>query len=430
LPNRTLLADRVTSALERAARTDSLVGIFYIDLDRFKDVNDSHGHSAGDSVLLAVADQLQRAVRPGDTAARVGGDSFAVVAEGLTSPEEALALAERFRRDLRDETGTGVGASIGVAVRRSGDAAEEAIRDADTALHRAKAAGRGRVELFDNEMRVRMLDRLQTEADLRLALLHRELELHYQPIIRLADGSIAALEGLIRWQHPSRGLLAPGAFIGIAEESDLIMELGRLVIALACADAARWNALAPDGTEVALSVNLSPHQLADDGLVQFIATSIRASGIRPAQLGLEITETVVLSDDPLHLARLLEIRAMGVRLLLDDFGTGYSSLSHLQRVPLDTLKLDRSFVAGIDQNDRDSAIVVATRELARALGLAVVAEGVETAEQAVRLQAIGCEFVQGYFFARPMARDGIDELLRAEAPWQVDARRAVLGFDG
>ncbi|MDX6568203.1 MAG: hypothetical protein QOH15_781, partial [Gaiellales bacterium] len=429
LPNRTLLADRVALALDRAARTDSLVAVLYIDLDRFKDVNDSYGHSTGDALLVAVAEQLVTAVRPGDTVARVGGDAFAVVAEALGCPEEALALAERFLRDLRDENGAGVSASIGVAVRRSGDAADEAMRDADTALYRAKAAGRARVELFDNEMRVRMLDRLQTESDLRLALQRDEFDLYYQPIIVLADGSISALEALVRWRHPTRGLLAPGAFIAIAEETHVIMELGRLVIARACADAARWNAMLPDAPPIAVSVNLSPHQLADEGLPAFMATSIAASGIRPGQLGLEITETVVLSDDPAHLARLLEIKAMGVRLLLDDFGTGYSSLSHLQKVPLDTLKLDRSFVAGIDQNERDSAIVVATHELARSLDLAVIAEGVETSEQVVRLQEIGCEYVQGYFFARPLDRPQVDDLLSAEAPWCRDERRAVLGLD-
>ena len=280
LPNRTLLLDRVELALDRAARADSLVGVLYIDLDRFKDVNDSYGHSTGDALLVAVAEQLVTAVRPGDSVARVGGDAFAVVAEGLASPEEALALAERFLRDLRDETGAGVSASIGVAVRRTGDAADEALRDADTALYRAKTAGRGRVELFDNEMRVRMLDRLQTEADLRLALQRDEFDLFYQPVVVLADGSIAALEGLVRWLHPSRGLLAPGAFIAIAEETHVIMELGRLVIARACADAARWNARRPEAPPIAVSVNLSPHQLGDGGL----RTSSRPAWRPPASV--------------------------------------------------------------------------------------------------------------------------------------------------
>ncbi len=428
LPNRTLLTDRVTQALERAARSGSFIGVLYIDLDRFKDLNDSRGHAAGDQLLVAVARQLGAMVRPGDTAARVGGDAFAIVAEGLAGPEEALSLATRFVRDLRDEARAGVSVSIGVAVRRAGDAADEAMRDADTALYRAKAAGRGRVELFDNEMRARMLDRLQTEADLQVGLERDEFELHYQPIVELASGAVVGLEGLVRWQHPTRGLLAPGAFIAIAEESDVIFALGRRVIGRACADAARWNARHPDSGPIAVSVNLSPHQLGDEGLVEFLASSLAASGVRPGQLGLEITETVVLSHDDEHLLRLLEIKAMGVRLLLDDFGTGFSSLSHLQTVPLDTLKLDRSFVAGIDHNDRDSAIVVATRELARALDLDVVAEGVETAEQAVRLQRIGCEYVQGYFFARPMPRHEIDHLLAADPPWQLDERRALLGF--
>jgi diguanylate cyclase (GGDEF)-like protein len=428
LPNRALLTDRVTHALDRAARTGSFVGVLYIDLDRFKDVNDSRGHAAGDKLLVAVARQLVAMVRPGDTAARVGGDAFAIVAEGLSGPEEALALATRFVRDLRDESNAGVSVSIGVAVRRAGDAVDEAMRDADTALYRAKAAGRGRVELFDNEMRVRMLDRLQTEADLQVALRRDEFELHYQPIIELAKGSVAGLEGLVRWQHPTRGLLAPAAFIAIAEESDVIVALGRRVIGRACADAARWNARRPDVAPISVSVNLSPRQLSDEGLVEFLASSLAASGLRPGQLGLEITETVVLSHDHDDLARLLEIKALGVRLLLDDFGTGFSSLSHLQKVPLDIVKLDRSFVAGIAHDDRDSAIVVATRELARALGIAVVAEGVETVEQAIALQRIGCDYVQGYFFARPMPRHEIDGLLATEAPWQLDGRQVTLGF--
>ena len=228
-------------------------------------------------------------------------------------------------------------------------------------------------------MRARLLDRLQTEADLRGALARDEFDLHYQPIVRLPDGSIAALEGLVRWRHPTRGLLPPGVFISIAEETGAIVDLGRFVIARACADAARWNATRPGKPPILVTVNLSPVQLGDVGLPEFIATSLAASGIKPHQLGLEITETVVFSDNPEHATRLLEIRRLGVQLLLDDYGTGYSSLSYIRRFPLDYLKLDRQFVSGIGVDDTDTAIIVAICDLARALGLIVVAEGVESA---------------------------------------------------
>ncbi len=426
IPNRTLLLDRLTLALERAIRTDTLVGVLYIDLDRFKDINDTYGHPTGDALLMAVAEQLAAAIRPGDTVARVGGDEFAVVAESLSGPEEALALAERLLRELGAPMGALSGASIGVAVRKGGASAEDAMRDADTALYRAKAAGRGRVELFDAEMRARLLDRLQTEADLRGALGRDEFDLHYQPIVSLADGSIAALEGLVRWRHPTRGLLPPGVFISIAEETGVIVDLGRFVIARACADAARWNATWPDVEPILVTVNLSPVQLGDVGLTEFVATSLAASGMRPEQLGLEITETVVFSENPEHATRLLEIRRLGVRLLLDDYGTGYSSLGYIRRFPLDFIKLDRAFVSGIGQDTTDTAIIVAICELARALGLAVIAEGVETGGQLTALQAVGCELAQGYYFARPLTRAKVDRMLGAEPPWMVDRRRATL----
>jgi EAL domain-containing protein (putative c-di-GMP-specific phosphodiesterase class I) len=239
---------------------------------------------------------------------------------------------------------------------------------------------------------------------------------------------VASVEGLIRWQHPTRGLVPPVAFIAIAEETGAIIELGRFVIARACADAARWNAMAPD-SPISVNVNLSALQLADAGLPDFIETSLAASGIPPGQLGLEITETVVFDDNPEHVARLLQIKRLGVRLLLDDFGTGYSSLGHLRRFPLDVLKLDRSFVAGMGRDETDTAIVVATRQLARALGLAVVAEGVETREQLASLQAIGCEFAQGYYFARPLTRATVDRLLTVDPPWRIDERRAAVDTD-
>jgi diguanylate cyclase (GGDEF)-like protein len=429
IPNRVLLQDRLELALERADRDRTLVGVLHIDLDRFKEVNDSYGHSIGDVLLIAGAERLTAALRPGDTVARVGGDEFAVVAEALTGPEEALGLAERLLAALADSKYALPGASIGVTVRKGGDSAEEAMRDAGTALYRAKAAGRGRVELFDNEMRARMLDRRQTEADLRAALQRQEFDLYYQPIVSLADGSVVGLEGLIRWQHPTRGLVPPGAFIGIAEETGAIVEMGRFVIARACSDAARWNAMTPDARPLSVNVNLSPLQLGDPDLPGFISTCLAAAGIPAHQLGLEITETVVFDDNPEHVARLLEIKRLGVSLLLDDFGTGYSSLGHLRRFPLDIVKLDRSFVAGMGRDETDTAIVVATRQLARALGLVVVAEGVETREQLASLQAIDCEYAQGYYFSRPLTRVKVDRLLTSHPPWYIQDRGPVRESD-
>jgi diguanylate cyclase (GGDEF)-like protein len=429
IPNRVLLQDRLELALERADRDRTLVGVLHIDLDRFTEVNDSYGHSIGDVLLIAAAERLTTALRPGDTVARVGGDEFAVVAEALTGPEEALGLAERLLAALADSKHALPGASIGVTVRKGGDSAEEAMRDAGTALYRAKAAGRGRVELFDNEMRARMLDRRQTEADLRAALQRQEFDLYYQPIVSLADGSVVGLEGLIRWQHPTRGLVPPVAFIGIAEETGAIVEMGRFVIARACSDAARWNAMTPDARPLSVNVNLSPLQLGDPDLPGFISTCLAAAGIPAHQLGLEITETVVFDDNPEHVARLLEIKRLGVTLLLDDFGTGYSSLGHLRRFPLDIVKLDRSFVAGMGHDETDTAIVVATRQLARALGLVVVAEGVETREQLASLQAIDCEYAQGYYFSRPLRRVKADRLVTSHPPWHIQDRGPVRGSD-
>jgi diguanylate cyclase (GGDEF)-like protein len=429
IPNRMLLHVRLTLALARALRTGTLVGVLVIDLDRFAEVNDTHGHQAGDALLVAVAEQLSAALRGGDTVARVGGDEFALVVESLDAPEAAVDVAERTLQMLRTPSGEAIAATIGVVVCTGRQSAEEAMRDADTALYRAKESGDTRVELFDGAMRAHLVERRQTEADLTGAVTRAEFDLHYQPIVALPDGAVMALEGLIRWRHPTRGMLPPGAFITIAEESGAILEMGRFVIAQACADAARWNALRPDQEPILVTVNLAAAQLEDDGLPAFVAARLRSAGIEARQLGLEITETVVFSEKRAHMDRLLAIRRLGVRLLLDDFGTGYSSLSYLRRFPLDFLKLDRSFVRGVGTDDTDTAIVVAVCELAGAIGLTVVAEGAETGSQVSALAAIGCDLVQGYFFARPLTRAKVDRLAVSEAPWRLDVRRVALGLE-
>jgi len=314
-------------------------------------------------------------------------------------------------------------------VRGGGEAAEAVLRDAETALHRAKAAGRARVEVFDLAMRERILARRDREVELRRAVEEGELDLAYQPIVRLADGVIEGFEALVRWRHPERGLLAPAAFIDDAEATGAILPIGRWVIAEAVRRAAAWNTAQPGRPPVGVTVNVSPLQFADADLVPFIAEQIDRNGLAPRQLGIEITENVILSDETDNVERIAALQRLGVRLLLDDFGTGYSSLGYVQRFALDTLKLDRSFVRGIGRDDRETAIVVAVCQMSRALGLAVVAEGVETREQLASLQALGCEYAQGYYFARPLTPAKAERLLAGVPPWLVDERRRGLLAD-
>ena len=409
----------------------TLVGVLYIDLDRFKDVNDSYGHSTGDALLVAAAERLTAALRPGDTVARVGGDEFASIAEALSGPEEALALAERLLRALADPRALHAGRQHR---HRACAAAATPPRTPCATPTRRCTAPRPRVAAGPSCSTTRcaraLLDRLQTEADLRGALERREFDLHYQPIVALADGSVVGGRG--RWSAGSTrpaGWCRPAAFIAIAEETGAIVELGRFVIARACADAARWNATGP--------------RLADLGERQPVGAAswpMRACPIRrdePRRLGhpgrsaraRDHRDGRVRATTRSTSRACCEIKRLGVRLLLDDFGTGYSSLGHLRRFPLDVLKLDRSFVAGMGRDETDTAIVVATRQLARALGLVVVAEGVETREQLASLQAIGCEYAQGYYFARPLTRAKVDRMLTADPPWRIDERRGALESD-
>jgi diguanylate cyclase (GGDEF)-like protein/PAS domain S-box-containing protein len=421
IANRTLLLDRLRHALDRAGRTRRRVAVAFVDLDHFKHLNDTAGHEVGDRLLVACARRLVEAVRPGDTVARLGGDEFAVVCEDIAGEGEALALGERLLTAVSGPfalgDGVAIGASVGVALRSGGDDPSEALRDADTAMYRAKAAGRGRVELFDVAMRVRLLARLQLENDLRAGLERGELELHYQPIVSLATGAVVGLEGLARWRHPRRGLVGPAEFVAVAEETGLIVPLGRAVIGQACAAAARFNAARPDDAPLPINVNLSARQLADGGLLAHVRETLASFALQPAQLGLEITESILLDSNPLHVQRMEAIRSLGVRLLLDDFGTGYSSLGYIQRLALDALKLDRLFVAGLGVSERDATIVGAVAQLARALDLTLIAEGVEHREQIPPLRALGCDAGQGFYFARPREREAIDDLLREPPAW-------------
>jgi Amt family ammonium transporter len=392
-----------------------------LDIDAFKAINDAFGHTEGDALLVAIARRLSEVVRPGDTVARIGGDEFAVLYEGVRGEREATELAETVVSWLRPPfmlaEQISVTASVGVVLGGADDSAETALRDAHTAAYRAKATGRDRFEVFDESMRTRLIARRRTETELRRAIEGDELIVYYQPIVSLADGALDGVEALVRWNHPERGIIGPGAFVTVAEETGQILALGRKVISHACRDASVLNALAPGRKPLQMSVNLSSLQIADESIVEDVLGALSAWELPEGQLGLEITESVLLDDNRAHLARLDAFRRAGVRIILDDFGTGYSSLSYLRRFALDVLKLDRSFITGIDKDPGATAIVIAVTRMAETLRLAVVAEGVEKAAELRVLEEVGCELAQGYLFARPMSFAKLETLIARPLPW-------------
>jgi diguanylate cyclase (GGDEF)-like protein/PAS domain S-box-containing protein len=421
LPNRNLFSDRLAHALDLARRHGTLVAVLFCDLDQFKLVNDSLGHEAGDELLAAVAPRIRSALRDSDTVARFGGDEFAILVEEAASERDATRVADRVREALarpfalrgRDHF---VSATLGIAI-GTGDVAPEAlIRDADAAMYRAKERGRGTYELFDEVMRARAHEHLRIENDLQRALERDELEVHYQPVIELESLTVSSVEALLRWNHPERGRLDPGAFIEIAEESGLIDRVGAWVLDRACRDAAEWSGLGPSGRSTGISVNLSVRQIANPAMVEDVREVVGRSGIDPERVSLEITESALLDDTTATLATLERLKALGIGLVLDDFGTGFSSLGYLQRFEFDALKLDRAFISRLVSEPGDTAIVGAVTEMAKALGLEVVAEGVETAEQLERIHALGCGFAQGFLFSRPLPAEYIAELLPSTWP--------------
>jgi diguanylate cyclase (GGDEF)-like protein/PAS domain S-box-containing protein len=414
LPNRALLVARLAEALDSARHADGLTAVLCLDLDRFKEVNDSHGHAAGDLLLQETAHRLLACVRETDTVARLGGDEFIVVQRGLKTASDAQALGQRLLRSFADPVPLDgckalVGLSIGIALAPAdGTSAEQLLRNADIALYRAKEEGRGTYRFFEPAMDARLQARRALEHDLRQALARDELELHYQPKIATADGRLLGAEALVRWRHPERGLTLPGAFIPIAEETGLIVPIGAWVLRTACAQAARW----PEGS---IAVNLSPVQFRHGDLVELVAAALRASGLEPHRLELEITESVLLQDVPDMLALLHGLKALGVQLAMDDFGTGYSSLNYLQRFPFDKLKIDQSFVQRLEDHPSARTIVGAVLGLGRALGLETNAEGVETAAQLAFLRAAGCDEVQGYYFSRAVPAAELEPLITRPA---------------
>ena len=420
LPNRALFKDRLVQAL---ARPGARVAVVLLDIDNFKLVNDSLGHSAGDELLMQIAPRLQTALRPGDTIARLGGDEFVVLLEQISDERSAAHVAERIVAAFEAPFALSAGehfakASLGIAIAGAegseGSQPASLIRDADAAMYQAKARGRARFEIFDRAMRARSVERLSVENDLRRALTREELHVVYQPIVSLRDGSIASVEALLRWEHPTRGLLLPADFIGVAEESGLIEPIGRWVLDTACAQAAAWHSLRPDDRPFGIAVNLSVRQFTQRDLQATVAAALSASGLEPSSLCLEITESVLLEEPAGVAAAIKRVARLGVRFVLDDFGTGYSSLAYLADLPIDGLKVDQSFIQSLGGDPRSTAITTAIVRMAQALSLEVIAEGVEAAHQLRVLRALQCELAQGFLFHEPLPASGISALLLAE----------------
>ena len=407
LPNRTLFDRVLAEAIERKPELGGEVAVVFADIDNFKVINDSLGHRTGDELLVAVAERFSHELRPDDVIARFGGDEFVILLERVEDLDDVRGVADRLAAAIRepfelDGQHRFVSASFGVAL-AEGDAvcADDLIRDADAAMYQAKEQGKARLEFFDESLRTRAVERLELEAGLRDALACGQLELHYQPEIPLADGHMFGTEALLRWVHPTHGMISPARFIPIAEQSGLIVPIGEWVLATACHQAAEW--IAAGREDFVMSVNLSPRQLSSPNLAAVVARALDESGIPASALCLEITESAIMEDPEAAHAILQGLKALGVRLAIDDFGVGYSSLSHLKYLlPVDVIKIDKSFVDGLLDSGDSRAIITAIIQLAHALGVQAVAEGVELAEQADALREMDCHIAQGYHFSRPM----------------------------
>jgi diguanylate cyclase (GGDEF)-like protein/PAS domain S-box-containing protein len=420
LPNRALFMDHLKLAISRRQRNrERLFAVLFLDLDRFKVVNDSLGHLTGDRLLVSVARRLESCLRAGDTAARLGGDEFTILLDGIKDHADAELVAERIQELLAqpfhlDGQELLVSASIGLTYPgRGGETPESLLRDADTAMYRAKAGGRARHKVFDETMRSTAVARLQLENELRRAIERQELRVHYQPIISVENGKISGFEALARWQHPERGLLQPEAFIPIAEETGLIISLDLWMLNEACRQIRDWQHSLPTAEGLTINVNLSGKHFLQSDLVSQVEDVLRKTGLNPRSLRLEITESAVI-ENTLNTTRTFnQLRALGVALSLDDFGTGYSSLSYIHRFPVTELKIDRAFINQLGQSERgDVARTIVA--LAHNLGMEVVAEGVETVEQLSELKALSCALVQGYYFSRPVTHEEAERLLLKE----------------
>jgi diguanylate cyclase (GGDEF)-like protein/PAS domain S-box-containing protein len=420
LPNRALFSDLLARSLGRAKRrVDYLFAVLFLDVDRFKLINDSLGHMIGDQLLISIARRLESCLRPGDTVARLGGDEFTILLEDIHDVTDATTVADRIHQDLAVPFTIGgqevfTSASIGIALSATGyDRPEDLLRDADTAMYRAKAAGKSTHQIFDQGMHSRAVAQLQMETSLRRALERQEFRLFYQPTISLKTGKLTGFEALLRWQHPERGLIYPNEFVSHVEETGLIVPIGKWVLEEACKQLHVWQKQFQ--SDLTISVNLSSKQFSQTDLVQDVSLILEKTELQSNTLMLEITESTIMERPESITYTLEKLRALHVQLHIDDFGTGYSSLSYLHRFPIDSLKVDRSFVSRISEDS--SEIVCAIVGLAHTLGMDVVAEGVETAEQAAQLRSLGCEYAQGYYFSRPVDKASAGRLIESQ-PWQ------------
>ena len=424
LPNRSLFTERLRHAMRRAARhPDDLFAVLFLDLDRFKDVNDNLGHFAGDELLRAVARRLEACLRPEDTVARLSGDEFAILLESITEASDAGRVAERIEEALSfpiNLAGAEVvtSASMGIVTSSMAhDQPEQLLRSADMAMYRAKAAGRARYEMFDRTMHTDALERLQMETDLRRAVELNEFRLHYQPLVSLKTGRVTGLEALVRWNHPTRGLVHPGDFIPIAEETGLIVPMGRWVLDEACRQMKEWHQTHPREVPLTIGVNLSVKQFSQPDIVDQIQGSIASSGIDAGSLRIEITESAIIDKGKTSGAILQRIRDLGVQIYLDDFGTGYSSLSYLHGLPIDAIKIDRAFVSNMDTDEKNLRLVRTILTLAEIVGVRAEAEGISTSEQLRELRSLSCEQGQGYLFSAPITKEAVSEVLTADPIW-------------
>ncbi|MFP5309155.1 MAG: putative bifunctional diguanylate cyclase/phosphodiesterase [Actinomycetes bacterium] len=428
LANRALFRDRIEHVVARSARSDMTFGVLYVDLDGFKVINDTLGHAVGDGVLAEVAERLRAAIREVDTAARLGGDEFAILLEDMNEESGAARVAQRILDSLRQPIRVGVtevtiDASIGIAIHDRGETAEELLRNGDIAMYMAKNAGKGCYEIFEPAMHLAVVERLKLESDLQKALDRDELALHYQPIVNLKDRSIVGVEALLRWIHPERGMVSPGEFIPLAEETGLIIPIGRWVLLEACQQIATWQQLFSTEPPLHVSVNVSMKQLSHGDVVADVREALALSGIDPSGLTLELTESALVQDPDATVKVLRELKGLGVRLAVDDFGTGYSSLSYLQRFPVDVLKIDRSFVEGVVDGSQNPALVRAIVDIGHSLKLETVAEGIEHDEELTQCRALQCHLGQGYLFARPAKGDDIEELLVQQVGYRAAGQR-------
>jgi diguanylate cyclase (GGDEF)-like protein len=419
LPNRALFINRMEHALERVGRQGTTVAVLFLDLDNFKVINDSLGHASGDMVLIEVGRRLSKCLRAGDTASRLGGDEFTVLLEDLHDPAVAIAVAERITREISAPMRLAgqemvLSASVGIVSGLTGrDRPEAILRDADAAMYRAKALGRGRYEVFNPSMHVLALRRLELEQELRRAIEREEFTLVYQPIVSCRSGAVTGVEALLRWRHPQRGLLGPGEFIPLAEETGLIVPIGAWALREAARQARVFHDHLSNGHAPSIDVNLSARQFGLPRLVDDVLATLAAAHLEPSCLTLEITESVVMEDVAMTIDTLQRLKRHGIRVAIDDFGTGYSSLAYLQRFPVDYLKIDRSFINALGERGEETKIVRAIVSLAKSLELQVVAEGVETVQQSEALLALDCDLCQGYYYARPSPPEAVMQMIES-----------------